>query len=67
MPYYVRRGQVPPKRHIQFRENGHLYAEELVSTEGFSDLYSSDISCASPHDSKSHLRKDAGPASKGGY
>jgi homogentisate 1,2-dioxygenase len=40
MPYYVRRGQVPPKRHIQFRENGHLYAEELVSTEGFSDLYS---------------------------
>ena len=40
MPYYVKRGQIPSKRHIQFRENGHLYAEELVSTEGFSDLYS---------------------------
>ncbi|MCS6789372.1 MAG: homogentisate 1,2-dioxygenase [Bacteroidia bacterium] len=39
MPYYVRAGQVPPKRHIQFRTNGKLLAEELISTEGFSDLY----------------------------
>ncbi len=40
MPYYVKAGQVPSKRHIQFRNNGKLFSEELVSTEGFSDLYS---------------------------
>lgn len=40
MPYYVRLGQVPHKRHTQFRNNGKLFAEELISTEGFSDLYS---------------------------
>ncbi|MFW6290128.1 MAG: homogentisate 1,2-dioxygenase [Mariniphaga sp.] len=34
-------GKVPPKRHTQFRKpDGGLYAEQLVSTEGFSDLYS---------------------------
>lgn len=41
MPHYQSRGQVPEKRHIVFRKpNGDLYAEELVSTEGFSDVYS---------------------------
>ena len=41
MPYYQVQGRVPEKRHIQFRkEDGGLYAEELVSTEGFSDVYS---------------------------
>ncbi len=41
MPHYYKLGQVPPKRHIQFRKpDGGLYAEQLVSTEGFSDLYS---------------------------
>jgi homogentisate 1,2-dioxygenase len=41
MPHYHKLGQVPPKRHIQFRKpDGGLYAEQLVSTEGFSDLYS---------------------------
>lgn len=41
MPHYQTRGQVPPKRHIVFRKpDGELYAEELVSTEGFSDVYS---------------------------
>ncbi len=40
MPPYHRLGQVPPKRHTQFRKpDGTLYAEELVSTEGFSDDY----------------------------
>jgi homogentisate 1,2-dioxygenase len=41
MPHYYRLGQIPPKRHTQFRRaDGHLYAEELVSTEGFSCDYS---------------------------
>jgi len=35
--FYVRRGQVPPKRHTQFRQpDGSLYAEELFGVEGFS-------------------------------
>ncbi len=41
MPHYQSRGQVPHKRHTVFRKpDGSLYAEELVSTEGFSDVYS---------------------------
>jgi homogentisate 1,2-dioxygenase len=36
MTYYRRVGEVPPKRHSQFRdEHGRLYAEELVGEEGF--------------------------------
>ncbi len=41
MPHYQIRGKVPNKRHIVFEKpNGGLYAEELVSAEGFSDIYS---------------------------
>lgn len=37
MPYYRRVGQIPPKRHTQFRaSDGALYAEELMGVEGFS-------------------------------
>src|SRR5262245_14267912 len=37
MPYYRSVGQVPPKRHTQFRQpDGSLYAEELMGQEGFS-------------------------------
>jgi homogentisate 1,2-dioxygenase len=37
MPYYRRVGELPPKRHTQFRQpNGTLYAEELMGQEGFS-------------------------------
>jgi len=36
MPFYQRRGEVPPKRHIQLRENGVLLTEEVVGLEGFS-------------------------------
>jgi homogentisate 1,2-dioxygenase len=37
MPYYRRVGEIPPKRHTQFRgPDGELYAEELMGTEGFS-------------------------------
>ena len=35
--FYVRRGEVPHKRHTQFRrDDGGLYAEELFGVEGFS-------------------------------
>ncbi len=41
MPFYHKLGQIPSKRHVQFRKpDGSLYAEELVSTEGFSSVYS---------------------------
>ncbi len=34
--FYVQRGQVPHKRHTQFRQpDGSLYAEELFGVEGF--------------------------------
>ena len=37
MPYYRQIGEIPPKRHTQFRApSGALYAEELVGQEGFS-------------------------------
>ncbi len=39
--YYHRLGNIPPKRHTQFRQpDGSLYKEELVSSEGFSGIYS---------------------------
>lgn len=39
--YYHRLGSIPPKRHTQFRQpNGTLYNEELVTSEGFSGIYS---------------------------
>lgn len=37
----MRAGELPPKRHIQFRRpDGGLYAEELFSTKGFESAYS---------------------------
>jgi homogentisate 1,2-dioxygenase len=39
--YYHKLGKIPPKRHTQFRQpDGSLYKEELVSSEGFSGIYS---------------------------
>ena len=42
MPFYVKLGKVPPKRHTTFyKEDGKsLYREELFSTKGFSGIYS---------------------------
>lgn len=41
MAYYYKLGQLPPKRHIQFRQpDESLYKEELVSSKGFSGIYS---------------------------
>jgi homogentisate 1,2-dioxygenase len=36
MPTYQVRGNVPRKRHIQFRDNGRLLTEEVMGLEGFS-------------------------------
>ncbi|MEO6069548.1 MAG: homogentisate 1,2-dioxygenase [Chitinophagaceae bacterium] len=41
MPYYHKVGEIPHKRHTQFRKpDGTLYSEQLFSTEGFSNDYS---------------------------
>ena len=49
MPQYYTLGEMPPKRHTQFRKpNGELYAEELVSTHGFSNVYSLIYHCHPP-------------------
>jgi homogentisate 1,2-dioxygenase len=41
MPFYHQLGNIPQKRHTRFRKpDGTLYAEQLVSTEGFSNHYS---------------------------
>lgn len=40
MPHYFSLGEIPHKRHTQFRQpNGKLYSEQLFSTEGFSSDY----------------------------
>ncbi len=47
--YYYCLGQVPHKRHTQFRKpDGGLYAEELFSTEGFSNDYTLMYHCHPP-------------------
>ena len=49
MPHYFSLGKIPPKRHTIFRKpDGGLYAEQLVSTEGFSDTYSLTYHCHPP-------------------
>jgi homogentisate 1,2-dioxygenase len=49
MPYYYKLGQFPHKRHTQFRKpDGTLYAEQLFSTEGFSNDYSLLYHCHPP-------------------
>lgn len=39
MPFYQTKGIVPPKRHTVFKHNNKLCYEELVSRQGFSDIY----------------------------
>ena len=49
MPHYITRGSIPSKRHTQFRKpDGGLYSEQLVSTEGFSNVYSLIYHCHPP-------------------
>jgi homogentisate 1,2-dioxygenase len=41
MPYYVKRGEIPHKRHTQFRKpDGGLYREEVMGLEGFHGIQS---------------------------
>ena len=49
MPQYHTLGKIPHKRHTQFRKpDGKLYAEELFSTHGFSNVYSLLYHCHPP-------------------
>jgi homogentisate 1,2-dioxygenase len=49
MPHYQSLGKIPHKRHTQFRKpDGSLYAEQLFSTEGFSNDYSILYHCSPP-------------------
>jgi homogentisate 1,2-dioxygenase len=49
MPHYYKLGNIPHKRHTQFRKpDGGLYSEQLFSTEGFSDDYSLLYHCHPP-------------------
>ena len=49
MPHYHKLGQIPHKRHTQFRKpDGSLYSEQLFSTEGFSSHYSLLYHCHPP-------------------
>ncbi len=41
MPIYHKLGEIPPKRHTQFRKpNGELYNEQLFGTIGFDGMSS---------------------------
>lgn len=41
MPFYIKKGSIPSKRHIQHKSaEGKLRYEEHISREGFSDIYS---------------------------
>ncbi|MCG9911247.1 MAG: homogentisate 1,2-dioxygenase [Flavobacteriales bacterium] len=41
MPIYHKLGQIPSKRHVQFRKpDGNIYYEQLFGTEGFSGMSS---------------------------
>ena len=47
--HYYKMGNIPSKRHTQFRKpDGSLYSEQLFSTEGFSDTYSILYHCHPP-------------------
>ena len=47
--HYYKLGEIPHKRHTIFRQpSGELYAEELISTEGFSSLCSLVYHCYPP-------------------
>jgi homogentisate 1,2-dioxygenase len=63
MPHYHSLGTIPHKRHTQFRKpDGSLYAEQLFSTEGFSNDYSLFYHCHPPTQIiKTEMRVDVSP------
>src|SRR5262245_53250990 len=49
MPFYHKLGQIPHKRHTQFRKpDGSLYREQVVGTKGFSGIQSILYHCQQP-------------------
>ncbi|MGE5106027.1 MAG: homogentisate 1,2-dioxygenase [Sphingobacteriales bacterium] len=63
MAHYYKLGNIPHKRHTQFRKpDGTLYSEQLFSTEGFSDDYSLLYHCYPPTQIiKTEPQKDVSP------
>jgi homogentisate 1,2-dioxygenase len=58
--YYHKLGNIPPKRHTQFRQpDGSLYKEELVSSEGFSNIYSNLYHINAPTRIKGIIKQEA--------
>lgn len=56
MAYYHRMGEIPKKRHTQFKQkDGSLYKEELVSSRGFSGVYTNMYHIFSPTNVKEVL------------
>ncbi|WP_194776396.1 homogentisate 1,2-dioxygenase [Pararhodonellum marinum] len=54
MAFYHKLGEIPPKRHTQFRQaDGTLYKEEVVSSKGFSGIYSTLYHLYNPNQVKS--------------
>lgn len=53
MAYYHKLGEIPHKRHTQFRQpDGTLYKEEVVSSKGFSGIYSTLYHIYNPNEVK---------------
>lgn len=67
--YYHKLGDIPPKRHTQFRQpDGTLYREELVSSKGFSGIYSNLYHINQPTRIKSlGISENYGPKILDGY
>lgn len=58
MPFYHKMGEIPHKRHIQFRKpNGELYYEQLFGTVGFDGMYSNSYHVHRPTQVKEILRQ----------
>lgn len=58
MPFYHKMGEIPHKRHIQFRKpDGELYYEQLFGTVGFDGMYSNSYHVHRPTQVKEILRQ----------
>jgi len=60
MAFYYKQGQIPKKKHTTFyKDDGTLYREELVSTKGFSGVYTNKYHFDMPTKAKSYKEIDA--------
>ncbi len=49
MSYYISKGKIPAQRHTVFEKDGDgIYYEQLISSQGFSDIYSLSYHCNPP-------------------